>query len=144
MKQVLFCAVLALFVETAFGHGGIVSSSTDGNGRFEYVVENLNNVVDLDDIVLLIAYDNAGIYLAEGPANWSANISASETVFVANDPIAYLTPGSQATFVLYSEYTHSTYQWHPGWGIDRFGNDIIIRNSLVLVPASEPDFGRQY
>ena len=137
MKQAIVFTVLTLIVETAFGHVDVMSGSTDGNGRFEYFVVNHCHV---SNEVILNSGENAGVYLAEGPANWSVEIRAEETVFFTDDPDAYILLGGSATFVLYSEYVHSTYQQYPFWRIDRLGRETIVDYIYVVAPAPEPPF----
>ena len=137
MKQAIVFTVLTLIVETAFGHVAILSSSTDGNGRFEYEVANWCNASNEE---FLPFGDNAGVYHAEGPANWSVEIRAEDTVFFTDDPSLYIPIGGSATFVLYSEYTYSTYVKLPIWRLGRDLREHIVGYQNVLGPAPEPPF----
>lgn len=140
MKQLIILAIVALVTETTFGHGEIISWSTDGEGKFEYVVGSGSLAYSLDHVVLPFGFGNSGVYSTEGPENWSVTIGVDETVFVADIPDAALPPMGQETFVIYSNYIYSAYIKYPIYQIGRDGRERIIGYQDILGPAAQPHF----
>ncbi|MBW8015069.1 MAG: PEP-CTERM sorting domain-containing protein [Planctomycetes bacterium] len=136
MKNLILVLLITL-ARTSFGN--IINSSTDGNGRFEYVFENHRQAHDISEFSLPFGSVSGGIYDAESSLDWDISILPDEILFYTNDISEYLKPSEQKSFVLFSGYTDTTFYLHGIFGEeDRAGNYYIIDYQEIIAPIPEP------